>query len=169
MKPYCVTFAGAIGTGKTPIAHMLSVTFGLPIHNNDAIRSGVIEDFGELKEEEYVRRRDESIRTAIASGRSFILDASIDRSWDRLKAKLDEAGYDVFVISLDLRLPFIQKLHTWKSYPNSSELIEEFYNDHEKFLEAHDDVVNVHIKDEDYPERFVLARDAFKKWLEKRS
>ncbi|MCC6563838.1 hypothetical protein IT087_03015, partial [Candidatus Uhrbacteria bacterium] len=61
MKPYCISFAGAIGSSKTPIAHYLSLKLGLPIHNNDVVRTEVKEEFGELREGEYEKRRDQRI------------------------------------------------------------------------------------------------------------
>ncbi len=39
-----ILFAGAVGSGKTPISNYLSYKLNLPIYNNDAIRSEVIED-----------------------------------------------------------------------------------------------------------------------------
>ena len=38
-KKFCITFAGAVGGSKTPIANFLSTKLNLPVFNNDAIRS----------------------------------------------------------------------------------------------------------------------------------
>lgn len=40
-KKFCVTFAGAVGSSKTPVTHYLSCAFCLPILSNDAIRTEV--------------------------------------------------------------------------------------------------------------------------------
>jgi cytidylate kinase len=45
-KKICITFAGAVGSSKTPISNYLSSRLNLPIFNNDTIRSEVIEDLG---------------------------------------------------------------------------------------------------------------------------
>lgn len=54
---YCILFAGAIGSGKSPIANYLSYKFNLPVFNNDIIRTEVKEDLLRMDEEEYERRR----------------------------------------------------------------------------------------------------------------
>jgi len=41
---FCLTFAGAAGSSKTPISNYLSTKLLLPVFNNDAIRTEVIED-----------------------------------------------------------------------------------------------------------------------------
>lgn len=56
-KKICITFAGAVGSSKTPISNYLSTKLNLPIFNNDAIRSEVIEDLGIFDSEEHLKRR----------------------------------------------------------------------------------------------------------------
>ena len=70
-----ITFAGAVGSSKTPIAHFLSLRFGLPIFNNDAIRTEVLEDLGVFDEEEYKRRRDTRLKELAEKNVSFITKA----------------------------------------------------------------------------------------------
>ncbi len=83
--PICVTFAGCIGSSKTPIATYLSYKFGLPIFNNDALRSEIIEDFREFREDEYISRRNARCLELIESKKSFIFDASVDREWAKMQ------------------------------------------------------------------------------------
>lgn len=80
-KPLCIAFAGVVGSSKTPIANYLSCKLNLPVFNNDAIRSGVIEDLGMLDTKVYEKRRDERLKEIIKNKISFICDASIDRSF----------------------------------------------------------------------------------------
>ena len=44
MQKICITFAGCVGSSKTPISNYLSTKLNLPIFNNDAIRSEIIEN-----------------------------------------------------------------------------------------------------------------------------
>ena len=50
-----ITFTGAVGSSKTSIAHFLSSRFGLPIFNNDAIRTEVLEDLGVFDEDACIK------------------------------------------------------------------------------------------------------------------
>ncbi len=78
---YIVTFAGPPGSSKTPITNYLSGKFGLPIFNNDSIRTEVTEDLLKFSEEEFRQRSLKRLNDLFNQGDSFILDASIDREW----------------------------------------------------------------------------------------
>lgn len=67
MKHLCITFAGAIGSSKSPIANYLSISLGLPIFNNDSIRSEVTEDLGILDSKEYLKRRNKRFQELLKS------------------------------------------------------------------------------------------------------
>jgi len=165
MKKYCIGFAGVIGSSKTPIAHYLSLKFGLPIHNNDVIRTEVTEEFGALNEEEYVKRRDARLQEMIASGRSFILDASVDREWQTMKEAGAKAGYSIFLISLDLSRGMLEKLYHAKGYDRSLQLLDKFFGDHEVFLNEHGADIGLHLNDEQFSDRLRLSHEAVEKWL----
>jgi hypothetical protein len=167
MKRYCVCFAGAVGSSKTPIAHYLSLNFGLPIHNNDVVRTEVKEDFGELREDEYIARRDQRIKAMVSTGRSFILDASVDRSWELTKEKLDEAGYEHFLISIDLSKPLIETLYKAKSYHESQKLLDQLFQDHELFLGTFSNDVDLHLNDKTFPERLERSKQVLESWIKK--
>jgi predicted kinase len=109
--PICITFAGPVGSSKTPIATYLSWNLNLPVFNNDAIRSEVAEDLGKFDVEVYKQRQKERAEQLIQSGINCILDASIDREWPNVKPKLLEKGYKCFIISLDLSRELMEKLH----------------------------------------------------------
>lgn len=55
-SPYCITFAGPVGSGKTPIAYYLSWNLALPILNNDSMRTETQEDRGELDMQTYTKK-----------------------------------------------------------------------------------------------------------------
>ncbi|MCK9360895.1 hypothetical protein M0Q28_01565 [Patescibacteria group bacterium] len=167
MKPYCICFAGAIGSSKTPIAHYLSLKLGLPIHNNDVIRTEVKEDFGELREGEYEKRRDQRIGEFIQNQRPFILDASVDRTWTRLKTSLIEHGFDYFMISMDLSKERLAELYEAKSYHESRKVLDQYVADHDKFLADFSGDIGLHLADEDFPERLPKSFQAVEAWLRK--
>lgn len=164
-RKYCITFAGAIGSSKTPISHFLSCRLNLPILDNDAIRSEVTEDRGAFDEQEYQKRRDERIKEVIESGQSFIYSASVDRSGSRLKKVLDETGYRCFIISMDLSREFLLKLYRAKDYHQSLAILDESRADHEAFLEGYGKEVGLHITDKDFYDRLELSYSAVKSWI----
>jgi len=83
----------------------------LPIFNNDAIRSEVIEDLGVFDTEEHLKRRNLRLEEIISDGNSFICDVSIDREWKEFKEKLISSNYTFFIISLDLSKKLLIKLY----------------------------------------------------------
>lgn len=112
--PICITFAGAVGSGKTPIATYLSYNLDLPVFNNDALRSEIFEDFWVWNEEEYTKRRNERCLSILKEKKSFIFDASVDRAWSTLSEWLEINGYQAYVISLDLGEDFLKRLYESK-------------------------------------------------------
>jgi hypothetical protein len=164
-QKYCITFAGAIGSSKTPIAHFLSCRLNLPILDNDAIRSEVTEDRGAFDEQEYQKRRDERIKEVIESGQSLIYSASVDRQWKRFREVLDETGYRYFVISMDLSRDFLVKLYHAKNYHESLAILDESRADHEVFLEGYGKEAGLHITDKEFHDRLELSYTAVKQWI----
>lgn len=167
MKKFCITFAGAIGSSKTPVANYLSGKLNLPIINNDAIRTEVIEDFNTFNEEEYKKRRNERVRSILEKGTSFIYDASIDREWKTLHEWLVANGYDWFIISLDLSRNFLHKLYRAKGYHDSMKVLDQFIVDHENFLNEFGLEVDVHISDNEFGERLKLVFEAATLFIDK--
>jgi hypothetical protein len=161
---YVVTFAGSPGSSKSPIAYFLSYTFGFPIYNNDAVRTEVTEDFLSFDEEEYKKRRDARIHEIIQRGESFILDASIDREWKNNNQNIEQSGYKVFIISMDLSKEFLLKLYKAKGYTQTKE-IDRFLKEHKDFLLKYRDRVNVHITDENFSQRLRLCAEKLREWL----
>ncbi|MFA6099544.1 MAG: hypothetical protein WC750_01540 [Patescibacteria group bacterium] len=163
--PICITFAGPVGSSKTPIATYLSWNLGLPIFNNDAIRSEVSEDLGKFDVEVYTQRRQERGVTLINSGISFIKDSSVDRAWPFAKPKLLEKGYRCFIISLDLSKELMEKLHKAKGYNESLERLDSMMADHENFLSQFKDDVGFSITDDNFGQRLELCLGAVREWM----
>jgi hypothetical protein len=166
-KQFCVTFAGVVGSSKTPIAYYLSQRFNLPILNNDAIRTEVIEDYLELNQDEFEKRRNIRGNQLLQSGDSFIFDTSIDRGWKELKDYLNRYDYKYFIISLDLTKDLLTKLYQAKGYTDSLLRLDQLILDHDKFVEEYANEVQVHITDQDFKDRLEISAQELSKWLEK--
>ncbi len=165
-KPFCITFAWAVGSGKTPIATYLSYHFDLPIFNNDAILSEIHEDFWILNNAEYLSRREERLMYVLRKWNSFICDVSVDRSWGQLKELLKKYWYLSCIISLDISEELLKKFYTSKSYNKSLERLAELIRDHESFLKNYSEDVNFHITDEEFSNRLILSEKFIEKWIQ---
>ena len=162
----CITFAGAVGSSKTPITNYISTKINLPVFNNDAIRSEVIEDLGEFDKEEYLTRRGERLGEIMKNRTSFIYDASVDRRWEKLKKTLSKNNYKFFIISLDLSKEFLKDLYEAKGYNESLERLDELVQDHEDFLSHYSDDIGIHISDEDFGDRCEISFRATSEFLQ---
>lgn len=165
-KKFCITFAGVVGSSKTPIAYFLSSKFNLPILNNDAIRSEVLEDLKKFDQEEYIKRRDERIQGCLEKNTSFIYDASVDREWKTYKELLIKFKYKWFIISLDLSKGLVKKLYKAKNYHESQERIDQLLSDHEIFLDQYNDEITLQISDQEFPSRLALSYETIHKLIE---
>lgn len=164
-KPLCITFAGAIGSSKTPIANYLSGRFNLPVFNNDAVRSEVIGDFGFLDKKIHRELKDLRIKEIMEKRISFICDASVDREWETLKSWLKEYDYDFFIISLDLSKEFLIKLHQNKGSNESLIRLDKSMADHDLFINKYSDEISLSINDLGFKNRLSLATEAVSKVL----
>jgi len=157
-------FAGVPGSSKTPIAHHLGWNLGLPIFNNDTLRTEIAEDSGEVELAHYEALRDSRLEQLLALNRSFIYDASIDRQWEKAKKWLNENGYEPYVISMDLDRDFIEKLYKAKGYTQLDKL-DGWFEDHHNFSTNYSDVVNLHIGVEDFSNRLNISLENVKNWI----
>ncbi|MBI5071549.1 hypothetical protein HZB93_01495 [Candidatus Falkowbacteria bacterium] len=164
-KKILITFAGAIGSSKTPIANYLSCKLNFPVLNNDAIRTEVLEDLSFFNEEEYIKRRDERIHAVLENNPAIIYDASVDREWKNWEDKIVKAGYKIFIISLDLSKDFLVELYKIKGYHESAQRIDQFFSDHEEFVKNYGHLVNLRITDENFKNRLEFAYLAVSEWL----
>ena len=135
----------------------------MPVFNTDAIRSEVKEDSGRFDIPEFDRRRAERFAEMLGRLRPFIYDASVDRLWPEMSQQLQVAGYDVFVVSLDLSPDFLRRLYEAKGYDLA--VVDKYHADHQAFLETYSEVVSLHINDADFPHRLELAAVAIEHWL----
>jgi hypothetical protein len=168
-KKICITFAGAVGSSKTPITNYLSTKLLLPVFNNDAVHSEIIEDFGVFVDDEYAKRRNARLEEIVKNGHSFICDASVDREWKDVKKQLIAHSYDFFIISIDLSKDLLTKLYKAKKYFESLERIDELIQDHNNFLSQHSDDVNIHITDKDFINRIQISYNEVSKYLEEKN
>lgn len=158
-------FAGVPGSSKSPIAHHLSWNLGLPIFNNDTLRTEIKEDLLVFNQMEYEKRRDERSFALMDTGDSFIYDASIDRAWQTHRKRLDERGYQFFIISLDLGEALLRQLYDAKNYTEFAQL-ELRQPEHDAFLQNFGQLVNLHITDNDFPDRLAISLSAVRSWIE---
>jgi hypothetical protein len=156
-RPICITFAGVIGCSKTPISNYLSCKLGLPVFNNDAIRSEIIEDLGFFDEKIHTEKRNELISDILKNKRSFICDASQDREWANFKKIILEHGYDFFVISLDLSKDKLEELYKNKNYNESLLRLDQLILEHNKFIENYSRDIGISINDSDFERRLELS------------
>jgi len=161
---YCITFAGVPGSSKSPIAHHLGWNLGLPIFNNDTIRTEIKEDLHIFDQTKYEKLRDERVKALMDSGEPFIYDASVDRFWGTHSKRLEDAGYEVFIISLDLSRDLIDALYKAKGYQEYAQL-DTYLPDHEAFLARYGHLVNLHIDDEKFPDRLGVSLSAAQEWI----
>jgi hypothetical protein len=164
---YIVAFAGPVGSSKTPIANYLSSQFYLPIFNNDAVRTEIIEDLGEFNEEEFRHRVLSRVENLFRSNVSFIFDASIDREWKNYSQKIQESNYQIFIISLDFSRDLLKKIYLAKGYKESLSCLDQLMADHQQFLAESKNIINLHLFDPDFTQRLVLSEKALRNWLNK--
>lgn len=161
---YCILFAGAIGSGKSPIANYLSYKLNLPVFNNDIIRTEVKEDLLRMDEEEYERRRSQRAKEILEKGDSFIYDASIDRKWEKYKQALLDSGFNPIIVSLDFTKEKLIEIWKAKGYTEFNAL-DRTIEDHKLFLENHRIEVSVHLTDEVFLSRLESALTGVKETL----
>lgn len=165
-KKVCIIFAWAVGSSKTPISNYLSIKLNLPVFNNDAIRSEVIEDLGFFDSNEHIKRRNLRLEEIIKVWNTFICDVSVDREWTRLKEILVSYDYDFFIISLNLSKDLLIKLYKAKEYFNSLSRIDELIEDHNNFLAQYSGDIKINITDNDFTDRIQISYQAVSKYLE---
>ncbi len=165
-KHICITFAGVVWSSKTPITNYISTKLNLPVFNNDAIRSEVIEDCGTLDIKDHRNRRNSRLEEIIKSKQSFICDLSVDREWKEFKELLVSNGYQYFVISLDLTKDLLIQLYQAKWYSESLERINQLIKEHNLFLKEYSDDININISDKDFLNRCQISYRNTSQWIE---
>ena len=137
----------------------------LPIFNNDAILSEIIENKGFWDIEEHRKIRDRRLKEVLDSWISFIADISIDREWIGFKEQLSKYTYKYFIISLDLSKELLIKLYQAKGYDESLKRLDTLLQDHEKFLKKFSDDVGFSISDDQFLNRLELSLKNVDDWI----
>lgn len=162
---FVITFAGVVGSSKSPISNYLSTKLNLPIFNNDAIRTEVLEDLKIFDSEEYTSRRNSRLKEVLESGISFICDVSVDREWSKIKEQLLANNYRWYIISLDLSKELLVKLYQVKGYNESLKIIDKLINEHNIFLEENIGDINLHLTDNDFKNRCQIGYKKTSEWI----
>lgn len=167
-RQFCITFAAPVGASKTPIATYLSWNLGLPIWNNDAIRSEIAEDMGSCPEDELRRRAQERIEQLLRSQRSFIADVSVMHDWATYSSLLEKANYEILIISIDLTREHLERMYLAKGYDESLKRLDQLMETYNHFMEAHTERCGIFVTESNFPQRLEFVLGEVKKWLEKR-
>ena len=166
MKKFFISYAGAIWCGKSPITNYISTKLWLPVFDTDAIRSEVVEDLMKFDEIEINKRIKERLNSVIEDWKSFIYDASIDRTRWVLKEILIKNNYKFFIISIDLDRDTLLSFYKAKSYSESIKMIDKVYEDHQKFLKDYWEDIDMHIDIKTYKNRLKNVYRAVNKWIQ---
>jgi len=169
--PYCITFAGVPGTSKSIVAHYLSERFDLPLFSSDNIRFEVREDLladdihtpGVL--DEYHRRAGERRDWLLAHKRAFIMDGSVDRTWENFKQQLESVGYRWFIIDMELSAAFIENLYLKTGRAWAMDALPTYLGQHETFLAEFGKDIGVRITDNTFKTRKEVAEAAVRTFL----
>ena len=169
LKPYCIVFAAPVGAGKTTIAYYLSRDLWLPIYNNDALRAQLKADMGgDALDEDLVRhKRDEILKEMLSSGKSFIVDASVDREWAKFKQALSDNGYGCFIVSIDISREFLDQLTSVRGDSDSEDQVANWFRDHQNFIKEYKADIGISIDDHNYVHRLEIVQEAIRQWLAK--
>jgi hypothetical protein len=181
-KPFAVVFAGVPGSSKTIIAHYLSGKFDLPIFSNDNLRHEVKEDMLVnnlvLREDllqrginaraalaEYEKRLNDRHSELLSTQRSIIFDGSVDRTWTGRRKRLEDHGYQRYMISIELSRGFLEDLFSATGRASSIPQLNGYFEQHRVFLEEYRDDVNLEITDVNFRDRLNVAANGLREFL----
>ncbi len=119
-----------------------------------------------MDSQEHIKRRDQRLKELLNSNISFIADFSIDRIRDSFKEELKQRKYQRYLISIDLSKDFLTQLYQNKKYTESLLLLNQIFEDHEKFLKKYKNDVNLSINNDNFKERLELAYQGAKQYLQ---
>ncbi|HET7320091.1 MAG TPA: hypothetical protein VFI84_00720 [Candidatus Saccharimonadales bacterium] len=171
-KPYAVVFAGVPGSSKSIVAHELSCQFGLPIYSTDNVRFEVREDLradtinrpDALRE--FNKRNSDRWKGFLALQRPIIRDGSVDRTWPDVKSELLAAGYDWFMIDMELSQEFIEKLYKDTGRPVAVQQLPMYLAQHNSFMADYEQDVDVFITDDNFHNRRAVAVAGLQRYLD---
>lgn len=170
-RKYIIAFAGVPGSSKSIIAQHVSLNFNMPIFATDTVRFEVKEDLhiDDIREPhallEYERRRQEVWKVLLATGRPFVLDASVDRRWAGIKSDLATAGYGWCLIAMELSSSFMRRLYRDTGRPEAVAELAVYMRQHQTFMNAYAPDIAIRITDETFADRKEIAQDAVSRFL----
>ena len=169
-KAFVICFAGVPGCGKSSVAHQIAMTHGLPRFERDKIRNEVKMDFGvtDINEpralEEFNRLSESRQRELVSAGVPYVLDSSVDRTWEWTKKLHEENGYKLLVISFDLSAEWVK--NHYEKFTNEHEPFrEKYFKQHVEFVEKYGSDVSLTIEDKSLPDRIALSEQAVRDFL----
>jgi len=162
MNKICITFAGPWWCWKSPLANYLSCKFWLPIINADNIRSEIIEDLWYLDEKIFKHRTYNRLEETLITWKSLIIDASVDREWEKIKWLLKNYKYDYYIISFDISSNLLRKLYNNKWYDNFLPDITRYLDEHKNFNKLYKNDISIVITDGNYKNRLEYSYDKLK-------
>lgn len=169
MKPIVICFAGSTAAGKTEMAYYLSEQFGLPIFSSDTVRNDtkVAKDVVDIHDAlgEFEASRKARAQAMFARKKSFIYDGSVDRRWEEVKKQVEDAGFGWLLIDFDVSLQRIMKNKQMFDRIELDELFNKWVADHQKFHQTFDADAQLHISDDNYAQRYELAKELVNKAL----
>lgn len=165
MQKMFISYAWAIGCWKSTITNFISTKVWLPTFNNDAIRSEVATDFSWPDETEAIKRIKKRLNSTIKEWKSFIYDASVDRTRWTLKNILIKNWYKFFIISIDLNKETLLQSYKRTSNFEAIKKIDNVYEDHQKFLNDFDNDINIHINETNYQNRLKNVYRMVSQWV----
>lgn len=162
-QPVCVTFAGVVGCGKTPVAYYLSQQLGWPILNNDTLRTETVENTlnPRFDTEAYEHLKQQRQHSLMSTQKDFIYDASVDRKWSQEhKQELEDYGYGWFIVSFNLSYQKLKQFMELKNYQESLARLDTLYQEHEVFLRRWSEDVSCIIDDVSFLDRMHIILQA---------
>jgi nicotinamide riboside kinase len=102
----------------------------------------------------------------VTSKKSFILDSSVDRRYKEIKEGLEQNGYDMFLISIDISKEYLLRLYEAKGYVQTMDEVDRFINDHKNFLVEYEKEVDVKIDDSNFLNRLDICLKAIEDYME---
>jgi predicted kinase len=166
MHKFVIMFSGVPGTSKSQIAHHLSWNLGLPIFSNDILRTEIYAEMGHFDNDAYIKLRDIRLDQLMASGKSFIYDASVDRQWPQAKKWIYDNGYECFVISLNFSKNFIEGLYKAKE-DTHVEMVDQWFQEHTTFLKEYPKATSISIGNDDFAQRLDISLRKVSAWIQK--
>lgn len=125
---FAVVFSGVVKSGKSTVAKVLQRRYEMVRVENDMLRESSIE----LEEGEVYDVVADLVRSWDLDNKRLVLDASIDRSHNKILPALESSGFPVFTIKMPVPEDINKRFQV--HYPDSDP--ERYIRDQEQALES---------------------------------